>query len=76
MRPMRRLREADRHKQNYAAALDANSLKGKRIGVMRFASGFGTDAAFETALAVLRERGATLVEIKKFDDSAIGKNEG
>ena len=67
--------EADRHKTDYAAALDANSLKGKRIGVMRFASGFGTDAAFETALAILRERGATLVEIKKFDDSAIGKNE-
>ena len=42
---------------------------------MRFASGFGTEAAFETALALLRERGATLVEIKKFDDSAIGKNE-
>ena len=56
-------------------ALDANSLNGKRIGVMRFASGFGTDAAFETALAILRERGATLVDIKKFDDSAIGKNE-
>ena len=67
--------EADRHKGDYAAALDADSLKGKRIGVMRFAAGFGTDAAFETALAVLRERGATLVEIKKFDDSAIGKNE-
>jgi amidase len=42
---------------------------------MRFASGFGTDAAFETALAVLRQQGATLIEIKKFDDSAIGKNE-
>ena len=68
--------DADRHKQNYAATLDSNSLKGRRIGVMRFASGFGTDAAFETALAVLRERGATLVEIRKFDDSAIGKNEG
>jgi amidase len=68
-------RDADRHKADYAAALDANSLKGKRIGVMRFASGFGTDAAFETALAVLREQGATLVEIKRFDDSAIGKNE-
>ena len=67
--------EADKHKIDYAAALDADSLKGKRIGVMRFAAGFGTDAAFETALAVLRERGATLVEIKKFDDSAIGKNE-
>ena len=67
--------DADKHKVDYAAALDAGSLKGKRIGVMRFAAGFGTDAAFETALAVLRERGATLVEIKKFDDSAIGKNE-
>jgi amidase len=67
--------EADKRKTDYAALLDANSLKGKRIGVMRFASGFGTDAAFETALAVLRERGATLVEIKKFDDSGIGNNE-
>ena len=67
--------DADKRKRDYAATLDANSLKGKRIGVMRFAAGFGTDAAFETALAVLRERGATLVEIKKFDDSAIGKNE-
>src|SRR3982750_3779770 len=67
--------EADRRKRDYAASLDANSLKGKRIGVMRFASGFGTDAAFDTALAVLRERGAALVEIKKFDDKAIGSNE-
>ncbi|MFL6729477.1 MAG: amidase [Sphingomicrobium sp.] len=67
--------DADRQKRDYAAALDAGSLSGKRIGVMRFAAGFGTDAAFETALAVLRERGATLVEIKKFDDSAIGRNE-
>lgn len=67
--------EADRRKRDYAAELDASALKGKRIGVMRFAAGFGTDAAFETALAVLRERGATLVEIKKFDDKPIGKNE-
>jgi amidase len=71
-------RDADKHRTDYAAALDVNSLKGKRIGVMRFASGFGTDAAFETALAILRERGATLVEIKKienFDDDVVGKNE-
>jgi amidase len=67
--------EADRRKTNYAVLLDPNSLRGKRIGVMRFASGFGTDPAFETALAILRQRGATLVDIKKFDDSAIGKNE-
>ena len=68
-------RDADKHRRDYAAGLDANSLKGKRIGVMRFASGFGTDAAFDTALAVLREKGAVLVEIKKFDDKLIGRNE-
>jgi amidase len=67
--------EADKHKADYAAMLDAHSLRGKRIGVMRFASGFGTEAAFETALAVLREQGATLVDIKKFDTSKIGGNE-
>jgi amidase len=68
-------READKHRRDYAAGLDANSLKGKRIGVMRFASGFGTDAAFETALTVLRQQGAILVDIKKFDDKLVGKNE-
>src|SRR5258708_16473075 len=54
--------DADRHKVDYAARLDAGSLKGKRIGVMRFTSGFGTDVAFETALAILRQQGAVLVE--------------
>jgi amidase len=68
-------READGRKRDYAAALDANSLRGERIGVMRFASGFGTEAAFETALAALRAKGAILVDIKTFDDGAIGKNE-
>ena len=67
--------DANRHKADYAAHLDPGSLKGKRIGIMRFASGFGTDAVFETALALLRQRGAILVEIKKFDDESIGKNE-
>jgi amidase len=67
--------EADRHKVDYEAALDSNSLKGVRLGVMRFASGFGTDEVFEQALATLKERGATLVEIKKFDDKLIGDNE-
>jgi amidase len=67
--------EADKRRHDYAAGLDAGSLKGKRIGVMRFASGFGTDATFETALAILRQQGATLVDIKKFDENAIGKNE-
>jgi len=68
-------READKHKRNYAAGLDAGSLKGKRIGVLRFASTGTLDPAFDTALAILRQQGAVLVDIKKFDDKAIGKNE-
>jgi len=68
-------RDADHHKRDYAAGLDANSLKGKRIGVMRFASTPQLDPAFETALTILREKGAILVDIKKFDDKLIGNNE-
>jgi len=68
-------READRRKRDYAAMLDADALRGTRIGVMRFAAGFGTDALFNAALGVLKARGATLVEISKFDDKAIGGNE-
>ncbi len=60
-------READSRRSGYAAALDAGSLRGKRIGVMRFATGFGTDAAFDAALATLRAQGATLVDIDKFE---------
>ena len=67
--------EADKRKADYAALLNANSLSGRRIGVMRFASGFGTDPLFTAALDVLRAKGATLVEIKSFDDKAIGGNE-
>jgi amidase len=59
--------EADARRTDYAAALSADSLRGKRIGVMRFASGFGTNERFEEALATLRGEGAILVEITKFD---------
>ncbi|HEU5286341.1 MAG TPA: amidase [Sphingomicrobium sp.] len=68
-------RDADAHKEDYAAALDAGALNGARIGVMRFASGFGTDEPFERALATLRAEGAVLVEIKGFDRGPIGANE-
>lgn len=68
-------KEADEKRIDYAAALDASALKGKRIGVMRFASGFGTDPLFNTALETLTAQGATLVEIKEFDDKDIGSNE-
>jgi amidase len=58
--------EADARRTDYAAALDAGALAGARIGVMRFATGFGTDASFEEALTTLRARGAVLVEIADF----------
>jgi len=59
--------EADAHRTDYTAALRPDALRGVRIGVMRFASGFGTDEALEAALAVLRAQGATLVEIRTFE---------
>jgi amidase len=68
--------DADSHRRDYAAGLAADSLRGKRLGVMRFASGFGTDPAFEAALQTLRAQGATLVEIKEFKGRGeIGQNE-
>ena len=58
-RPMRR-------RVDYTAALRPDALRGVRIGVMRFAAGFGTDAPFEAALDALRAQGAELVEIREF----------
>lgn len=57
--------DAEIRKANYVAALDAGSLKGKRLGLMRFASGFGTDPALDQALAILRAYGAEIIEIKE-----------
>jgi amidase len=69
-------RDADRHRGDFAASLSDQALKGKRIGVLRFASGFGTDAAFDEALETLRREGAILIEIEKFDGrQQIGQNE-
>ncbi len=68
-------READQRKLDYTSTLDSNALRGARIGVMRFASGFGTDKLLEAALAVLKRQGATLVEIKTFDDKPINDHE-
>jgi amidase len=60
-------READARKTDYGAALSDTSLRGRRIGVMRFATGFGTDAAFAEAIDTLRREGAILVDIDKFE---------
>ena len=43
--------------------------------MLRFASSKTLDPAFDTALAVLRSKGAILIDIKKFDEKGIGDNE-
>ena len=68
--------EANQRREDYVARLSPNSLQGARLGVMRFASGFGTEAAFDEALAVLRAQGAELIEITEFPGrQEIGRNE-
>ena len=71
-------KDADTHRADFAAGLDAGALRGKRFGVMRFEAGFHpeTDEVFAHALSVLRQAGATLVEIDKLPGSdAIGDAE-
>ena len=62
--------EADRRKTDYRAALDAGALRGTRIGVARFLTGYhaATDAVFEAELQALRDAGAVLVEITEGPD--------
>jgi amidase len=63
-------KEADAHTVDYVAALKPGALKGARIGVLRFATGWsaGTDKVFAQALTVLQVQGATLVDIKDLKD--------
>jgi amidase len=71
-------KDADARKTDYVAALKPGALKGARIGVARFATGWhpGVDARFEAALAVLKREGAVLVDITKgADRRSIGENE-
>ena len=58
--------EADARKVDYRAALDADSLRGARIGVLRFLVpnySAETQAVFEANLQAMRDAGAELVEI-------------
>jgi amidase len=69
---------ADSRVSDYADGLDTATLKGVRIGVLRWATGWSTpvDAAFERALETLRAQGAVLVDIKEAPDrQAISKAE-
>jgi len=70
--------DADAHRAHYVLGLRADALNGKRIGVLRFQAGFHTetDAVFAQALQIIRDAGATLVEIPKWPAAdAIGDAE-
>lgn len=64
--------EADKRRRDYTKALDPEALKGKRVGVMRFLTGYhaATDAVFDKALSELEAAGAVLVDISEGPDSA------
>ncbi|WP_420478779.1 amidase [Brevundimonas sp. FT23028] len=58
--------EADARKVDYRAALDAGSLRGARIGVMRYllpSYSEETRAVFERSLQVMRDAGAEIIDI-------------
>jgi len=54
---------------SFAEQLDADGLKGKRVGVLRFAEGDYPEInlLFAEALDVLEDAGAKLIEIEEFD---------
>lgn len=56
----------------YTSSLNAPSLSGVRIGVLRFAQGSNADitALFDRALSDLENEGAVLVEIEQFSPDA------
>lgn len=70
--------QADAHRADYTAALDPRALAGVRLGVARFLLKRFTPetlGAFNRALAVLRQRGAILVDVRDYDMAPIEKNE-
>lgn len=70
--------EADHHRTDYLAALEGASLKGKRLGVLRYASDISApvNLLFESALTQMRAAGAEIIEIKVYrPNPAMGQAE-
>jgi amidase len=71
--------DANAHRIDYTTALDPHALSGVRLGVARFfLKNFTPETlgVFNRALAVLKARGATLVDVDDYDMAKLGKNEG
>jgi amidase len=62
--------DADTRRQDYSAGLATATLRGARLGVLRFDLGWSAavDSAFERGLALLREQGAVLVDVNEGPD--------
>ncbi len=60
-------KEADAHKADFVAGLDATALKGKRLGIIRGLAGYNekTQVPFDEAVGVLTAQGAEVVEVPK-----------
>ena len=71
--------EADAHRTDYSAALNADALRGRRVGVLRYAVGDNPDVQhlFDQAVADIRALGAEPVEITAAPETlqAIGEDE-
>ena len=70
--------EADSHRTDYVAALAGASLKGKRLGVVRYTTGLppGEVALFDATLKTLAAQGAEIVELPDLHpDPAMGEAE-
>jgi len=69
--------DADRHATDYTQHLTPDALRGKRIGILRFAEGSSpaVKTIFEQALTTLRAEGAILIDIPAFDSKTLGDDE-
>jgi amidase len=70
--------EADRHATDYTKYLDANALRGKRIGVVRQLGGLepSADRILDESIVLMRQQGAIIVDPVEIPHLAeLGKNE-
>ncbi len=70
--------QADDHACDYAAELEAASLKGKRLGLLGFAAGLSptVDGVFAAAVVLLKGQGAEVVELADYKPPPeLGANE-
>jgi amidase len=62
-------RDADAHVTDYSASLEPDALAGRRLGIMKFHTGFlpQADALFDAAVRELQAAGASVVVIESVD---------